>query len=279
MSEHNKKPYVIVLGNEKGGTGKSTISIHLIVNLLQDGYSVGSVDVDARQGTLTRYIENRRATNNSLEKPLPISDHIPLMRSTNSKKESADSEDLANLEGVFDRFANKDFIVVDTPGNDTALSRHAHSKADTLITPMNDSFIDLDVLVRLKGDSLDMLRPSHYAETVWNQKKQRAVRDGGNIDWIVLRNRLSSINAKNKEQMEQVMQALSKRLGFRYMPGFGERVIFKELFLSGRTLLDLDQTPQEMTLSHISARQELRNLLNMLNLPENRAVQQQSLAA
>ncbi len=279
MSEHNKKPYVIVLGNEKGGTGKSTISIHLIVNLLQDGYSVGSVDVDARQGTLTRYIENRRATNNSLEKPLPISDHIPLMRSTSSKKESADSEDLANLEGVFERFANKDFIVVDTPGNDTPLSRHAHSKADTLITPMNDSFIDLDVIVRLKGDSLDMLRPSHYAETVWNQKKQRAVRDGGNIDWIVLRNRLSSINAKNKEQMEQVMQALSKRLGFRYMPGFGERVIFKELFLSGRTLLDLDQTPQEMTLSHISARQELRNLLNMLNLPENRQQQQHSLAA
>lgn len=279
MSEHNKKPYVIVLGNEKGGTGKSTISIHLIVSLLRDGYSVGSIDVDARQGTLTRYIENRRNTSNSLDNPLPMPEHIPLMRSTNSKKESADTEDLANLEGIFERFKDKDFIVVDTPGNDTALSRHAHAKADTLITPMNDSFIDLDVLVRLKGDSLDMLRPSHYAETVWNQKKQRAVRDGGNIDWIVLRNRLSSINAKNKEQMDQVMQVLSKRLGFRYMPGFGERVIFKELFLSGMTLLDLDKSPQEMTLSHVSARQELRNLLQMINLPHYHEAPQPALAA
>src|SRR3990167_6310986 len=102
---------------------------------------------------------------------------------------------------------------------------------------------------------------------VWDQKKQRAIKDKGSIDWIVLRNRLSSINAKNKEQMEGVMQLLAKRIGFRYIPGFGERVIFRELFLSGLTVLDLEDCKIPITLSHVSAKQELRNLIQMLQLP------------
>jgi chromosome partitioning protein len=124
------------------------------------------------------------------------------------------------------------------------------------------------MLVRLKEGAVENARPSTYAEMVWEQKKTRAIADGGSIDWIVLRNRLSSIKAKNKVQMEGVLSKLSKRLGFRYYPGFGERVIFRELFLSGLTLLDLEALGENMTISHVTARQELRNLLGMINLPE-----------
>ena len=145
--------------------------------------------------------------------------------------------------------------------------RFAHAVADTLITPLNDSFVDLDVLVRLKYDTLDMEKPSTYAEMVWDQKKQRAIRDKGSVDWIVLRNRLTNINARNKRQMDKAMQLLSKRIGFRYIPGFGERVIFRELFLSGITVLDLEDCKISLTLSHVAARQELRNLIEAMQLP------------
>lgn len=262
-----QKPYIIVLGNEKGGTGKSTVSMHVIVSLLRLGFSVGSIDVDARQGTLSRYLDNRRETSSKMAKPLPLSEHIPLLPSQHALREEAVKEDQGNLEKALQKLSSKQFILIDTPGSDSPLSRAAHSVADTLITPLNDSFIDLDMLVRLKSDTLDILRPSTYAEMVWEQKKQRAIRDQGSVEWIVLRNRLSSINARNKTQMEEIVKALSKRIGFRYIPGFGERVIFRELFLSGLTVLDLEDCKMAMTLSHVSAKQELRNLIHMLQLP------------
>ena len=54
-------PRVIVVGNEKGGSGKSTTAIHLTVALLMQGQRVGCLDLDARQATLARHLENRRA--------------------------------------------------------------------------------------------------------------------------------------------------------------------------------------------------------------------------
>lgn len=263
-----QKPHIIVLGNEKGGTGKSTVSMHVIISLLRTGFSVGSIDVDARQGTLSRYIENRRFTSDKMEKPLPQGEHLPLLLSTNPLKEEAIKEDQHNLEEAVHKLSSHRFILIDTPGSDSSLSRAAHAMADTLITPLNDSFIDLDMLVRLKEDTLDILRPSTYAEMVWEQKKRRAIRDQGSIEWFVLRNRLSSISARNKAQMEKVIQALAKRIGFHYIPGFGERVIFRELFLAGLTVLDLEDCKIPITLSHVSAKQELRNLIQRLKLPD-----------
>jgi chromosome partitioning protein len=264
-----RKPYVIVLGNEKGGTGKSTVSMHLISALGWQGYSVGSIDVDARQGTLTRYVENRKNRIASTGENLPISEHIAVFRSTLESVSAAQQEEELHFTGAMERLKNHDFIVIDTPGSDTFLSRLAHTYANTLITPLNDSFIDLDMLVRISPDSMNILRPSTYSEMVWDQKKQRAIRDGGSIDWIVLRNRLSSIYSRNKEEMERLLNALSKRIGFRLVSGFGERVIFRELFLSGLTLLDMRETNTPMSLSHISAKQELTQLLENINLPKD----------
>lgn len=262
-----QKPYVVVLGNEKGGTGKSTVAMHIIVNLLRNGYSVGSIDVDARQGTLSRYIENRRARKERAQEDLPLPEHVPVFRSKLDSVPAAEAEETATFAETIARLSGYDFIVIDTPGSDTYLSRLAHSYADSLITPLNDSFIDLDMLVRVKADSLDILRPSTYSEMVWDQKKHRAMRDNGSIDWIVLRNRLSSLNSRNKEEMERVLSALAKRIGFRLAAGFGERVIFRELFLNGLTLLDMKESKTSLTLSHITAKQELASLMSMIQLP------------
>ncbi len=262
-----QKPYIIVLGNEKGGTGKSTVSMHLIVSLLRQGLTVGSIDVDARQGTLTRYIENRALRKASKQQDLPMPDHAPIFKSDLSDKNEAEADERRRFDAQLEGFSDKDYIVIDTPGSDSYLSRLAHSHADTLITPLNDSFIDLDMLVRVNSESLDILKPSTYSEMVWDQKKQKAIRSNGSIDWIVLRNRLSSLYSRNKEEMDKVLGALSKRIGFRSLPGFGERVIFRELFLSGLTLLDMRENNLTMSLSHIAAKQELASLMEMIQLP------------
>ncbi|CAO5675045.1 MAG: hypothetical protein HEEMFOPI_01011 [Holosporales bacterium] len=267
MSGHDKKPYIIVLGNEKGGTGKSTLSMHVITALLRQGFSVGSMDVDARQGTLTRYIENRKNRIQSLGEDLPLPDHRPIFKSQCDTVQEAEQEEKEKIDATLADFQNYDYIVIDTPGSDMHLSRYAHSQADTLITPLNDSFIDLDMLVRLQPDSLDILKPSTYSEMVWEQKKQKAIRRQGSIDWIVVRNRLSSINSRNKEEVEKVLKALSRRIGYRLASGFGERVIFRELFLNGITLLDLSETRTSLSLSHIAAKQELATLMEMIQIP------------
>ena len=261
-----KLSYIIVLGNEKGGTGKSTISMHIMVNLLRLGASVGTIDIDARQGTLSRYVENRK---NYIEKTnilLPQSTHIRLYKSEAPYINDAKNEDQKNLENAIDSLNHKDYIVIDTPGSDTYISRLAHSHANTIITPINDSFIDLDIIMQLDS-AQDNIKPSIYAEMIWEQKKERAIRNKESIDWIVMRNRLSNIQAKNKLEMENILSLLSKRLGFRFASGFGERVIFRELFLKGLTLLDLADTGQTLSLSHISAKQELRNLIEVMRLP------------
>lgn len=267
-TEKMKKPYVIVLGNEKGGTGKSTLSMHVITYLLKQNYKVASIDVDARQGTLTRYVENRQNRIQNLKEDLLIPEHRPIFRSTLDNVSEAEAVEKESINQAMKDFSDCDYVVFDTPGSDMHLSRFAHSFADTLITPLNDSFIDLDMLVRLNAESLDIIKPSTYSEMVWEQKKQKAIRSRGSIDWIVVRNSLSSLNSRNKQEIERVLTSLSRRIGYRLASGFGERVIFRELFLNGITLLDLSEIRTNISLSHIAAKQELTTLMEMIQLPD-----------
>ncbi len=261
-----RRPQIIVLGNEKGGSGKSTTAMHLIVALLRSDASVGSLDLDARQGTLTRYVENRRAT--AADLPLPLSRHIAIEASRLDSAAAAAAEDRSRLTAALAEFADCDFVVVDTPGSDTGLSRIGHAHADVLVTPLNDSFLDLDLLARLDGTGKQIRGPSIYAEAVWEQRKRRAMADGGSIDWIVMRNRLSSLDARNKRDIGRLLEQLSKRIGFRLAPGFSERVIFRELFPRGLTLLDLNigKGAPALNMSHVAARQEVRALLQAIGI-------------
>lgn len=265
--------HVVVIGNEKGGSGKSTTAMHLIVSLLRSGYSVGSIDLDARQATLTRYFENRHDSAEQRVRDLPLPEHYAVSRSALDTLGSRQDDERARLVDLIeDLRAHHDFLVIDTPGADSFLSRVGHSFADTLVTPMNDSFVDLDLLARVDGETLEIVRPSLYSEMVWLQRQERAKRDGGAMDWVLMRNRLSTLTARNKQDVELVLEKLAKRIGFRMAPGFGERVIFRELFLSGLTLLDLKDVRTRFTLSHVAARQEIRDLVKTIDLAGKRPV-------
>ncbi|MBV6632795.1 MAG: AAA family ATPase [Alphaproteobacteria bacterium] len=261
--------HVIVLGNEKGGSGKSTAAMHVIVGLLRQGYRVGAIDLDARQGTLSRYFERRVARRDATGGDLPCPTHRAVFRSEADTREAMEAEERSALDHTIQALAmDHDVLVIDAPGSDNYLSRHGHSYADTLITPMNDSFIDLDLLATVDPETLAVIRPSVYSELVWETRKRRAMRDRGSIDWIVMRNRLGHIDARNKRDIAQILERLGQRIGFRQAPGFGERVIFRELYLKGLTLLDLIEDGEiALNMSHVAARQEVRSLIDQIRLP------------
>ena len=262
-----KRAHVIVIGNEKGGSGKSTTAMHLIVSLMKMGFSVGSLDIDARQGTLTRYVENRISFNAQKKLKLPVPDHRPIYRSELEDGNAAKLDERDRFTRALGELVMScNFVVMDCPGSDNYLSRLAHSCADTLVTPINDSYIDLDMLARIDPDTLDIKGPSIYAEMVWDARKRRAAVDGGTIDWIVMRNRLSHLDARNKRDIAEIVDKLAARIRFRVAPGFGERVIYRELFLKGLTLLDLREKGVgiPLSMSHMAARQEVRALLEII---------------
>jgi chromosome partitioning protein len=259
---------VIVVGNEKGGAGKSTTAIHLMVALTHEGRRVASFDLDARQGTLSLYLTNRQkyAEKHQLSLPMPM--HFVMTPSVLATVAEGQEADRTNFESKLAEVlaAGCDTLVIDCPGSDTFLSRLAHSYADTLVTPLNDSFLDFAMLAEVTEDSLKNPRPSVYSAMVWEAKKQRAARDSGAIDWIVMRNRLSQLDARNKRDMAAAIDNLAKRIGFRVIPGLCERVIFREMFLKGLTLLDLVSIGESLTLSHVTARQELRSVMEAVRL-------------
>lgn len=255
------RAHILVVGNEKGGSGKSTTAMHLAIGLMRTGRRVGVIDADIRQGSLRRFLENRRAYAST------ISAHVPVPE-TFDPGDSADA--VERLPNLVDRAAGTvDVLVIDTPGSATPLSALAHSLADTLVTPLNDSFVDMDVMARMSPASMSVEGPSRYADMVWKQKIARAQRDGRSLDWVVLRNRLSSLDSRNKREMERALAELAKRIGFRLLPGFGERVIYRELFLAGLTIMDIKETARDgdLTMSHLAARQEVRSLIEALRLP------------
>lgn len=270
MSDTSFSTHVIVVGNEKGGSGKSTTAMHLVVALLKAGHRVGAVDLDSRQLTLWRYFENRRrfCDRKGVALPMPAFAHVPASAAA-TVAEAVAEESNRFREAVIATASVSDFLVIDCPGSDSPLSRLGHSFADTLVTPMNDSFVDLSLLADIDPDSFDVVRPSQYAVMVWEQRKQRFTRDRGAIDWVVMRNRLSHVDAKNKRRVAAVLDRLAPRVRFRVAPGLSERVIFRELYLSGLTLMDVDDPGSgiDMSMSHVAARQELRALVAALNLP------------
>ncbi len=268
--EQPTRAHIIVVGNAKGGSGKSTTAMHVIVSLLSLGFKVGAIDLDGKQKTLGRYLENRQNFINKKNLDLPMPSLKVIEPSPKKNMDEAQTDERARFVAALQELVySNNFVVVDCPGADSFISKLGHSFADTLLTPMNDSFIDLDLLAEVNETSLEVERPSWYSEMVWEQRKRRALIDQHKIDWVVMRNRLSHTDAHNKRHIEKILSKLASRISFRPAPGFGERVIFRELFLKGLTMLDLNKKGVgiKMSMSHVAARHELRHLIKSLNLP------------
>lgn len=261
--------HIIVVGNEKGGAGKSTVAMHVATALARMGHKTSALDLDLRQKTFGRYAANRARfiEKSSMSLPSPRYHDLPEVDQA-SLKPGENMYDRRLSAAVAELEPDSDFILIDCPGSHTRLSQVAHSLADTLITPLNDSFIDFDLLAHVNEDGTKILGPSVYSEMVWNARQLRAQAGLQPIDWIVVRNRLGAQQMVNKKKMGDAVEALSKRIGFRTAPGFNERVIFRELFPRGLTLLDLKEIGvKQLNISNVAARQELRDLIKALHLP------------
>jgi len=266
--QEDSVPYVIAVGSEKGGTGKSTTAIHLAVALMKLGFRVGTIDLDARQGTFTAFWANRAAQAVRSGRPLELTKHRAIERSSATDTAAAEADEAGRLQDAFDDLADCHFIVVDTPGSDSYLCRLGHNRADTLVTPLNDSFLDVEVLAHINRERREVEAPSVYTQLVWEQNNQRVVAGRPPIDWVVLRNRLAHLEARNMREISALLDLLAKRIGFRLAPGISERVVFRELFMKGLTALDLPEAGNGIneTSSHAAARREIQDLLQSIGL-------------
>ena len=264
-SSSARPPHHVVFANEKGGTGKSTTAIHVAVALAYQGRRVGVIDLDPRQRTATRYLENRIATMERRAIDLPV----PLIR-------VFEYDSLARLERLIDELSGQvDLLLFDTPGRDDKFARFVITRAHTLVTPINDSFVDFDLIGDVDPESYKVRRPSFYSELVWEARTARAKADGVSIDWVVLRNRTQYVEAHNMKRVATALKQLARRVGFRVIPGLSERVIYRELFPAGLTMLDKEHLGRLAT-SHIAARQELRELVKHLALPKTETPAEES---
>lgn len=261
---------VLVVGNEKGGSGKSTAAIHLAIGLLHKNIPVATIDLDYPQGTFTRYIENRLAYIERTGKKLFVPEHHVIPPSTHSSVNDIKQDERDRYTSVLNdlkrRFA---VVIVDTPGSASYMSRLAHERANIVVTPLNDSFIDLDVVAQVDMVHFSSLTPSHYADMVMKARTLRAKNNNGSLDWIVMRNRLSPLASRNKVQMAQILEMLGRRFGFCSIAGFSERVAFRELFLQGLTLLDTAESNKSA--SYLAAKAEIDALLAAFNVTPSTA--------
>ncbi|MDP3550215.1 MAG: division plane positioning ATPase MipZ [Novosphingobium sp.] len=254
-------PHRIVFANEKGGTGKSTTAVHVAIALACQGARVAAIDLDSRQRTMHRYFENRAETMRRRDISLPTATF-----------EVYSGDSIEELDAMTARLSEShDFLIFDTPGRDDPLARHVATRADTLVTPLNDSFVDFDLIGQVDAETFKVRRLSFYAELIWEARKKRAmatIKDARReMDWVVVRNRTGFTEARNQKRIDTALTELSKRVGFRVASGLSERVIYRELFPSGLTLLDKGHLG-ELGTSHLVARQELRTLVGGLNLPK-----------
>ena len=254
---------IVVVGNQKGGSGKTTIAVHIAIALMRAGVSVAAVDLDLQQKSLTRYLLNRLMWLKETGKDLPVPDLVAI----------ADEGAFPDASGARDRLVDMvhkvserhQFLVIDTPGYDEQMMRIVHGLADTVVTPLNDSFLDLDLLGRPGGPEHESV--GSYARIVEHGRRERMATGRPGSDWIVLRNRLSAVNTRNKRSVGDALAVLSQELDFRCLEGLAERMVFREFYPKGLTALDaLDQATLGVrpTMSHLSAQMEVQDLVTAI---------------
>lgn len=268
---------VLVFGNEKGGVGKTTCAINLIAVLLEEGKKIATIDIDCRQSSLTSYLENRKNYNqhNPDNQVLMPFLHFHIKESTQKDSKAKQEEEQENfLKSLELACRESDYVIIDTPGNVTHLNELAHSKANKILTPITDSFLDFDVLAKVNPQNFNISSPSVYSNMVWQQKIKRAAASKGeskynaSIEWLIIKNRTSSFNSINEKTINNILEKARMKLGFKIISGFSDRVIFRELILEGLSLMDLKRAnyKKKFTTSHLLAREELRNFINSIDI-------------
>jgi chromosome partitioning protein len=266
LSALRSAPHVIVIGNEKGGSGKTTLAMHVAIALLKAGQSVGIIDLDGNQQSLTRYLENRRiwAHHRRIDLEIPLHQHVPL--ALGASMDQIEVEELAAFEAATSALAGSNrFLIIDTPSTDNYLMRLAHLVADTLLTPLQDSFLDLCALGLTDPVTHEVIRTGHYAATVCEARKKRRQVDSTFLDWVVIRNRHSE-----EGLIKRGVSEVGSRVGFRDIEGCAERQVYRKFFPAGLTAFDsIDEAilGEPASAAHLAARQEMADMMAQLRLP------------
>lgn len=255
-SRQQPKGHIIVFANEKGGVGKSTLAFHCCVALAHAGQKVAALDLDSRQQSLARGLSNREGTARRLRTDLPQPKFVTLGQQTS-----------ANLTQEIARIgSDADYVIIDAPGHDTPLARRAIAVADTLVTPVNSSFVDLDLLGQFDPVTLKLNRFGNFSRLVQELREVRDYQNKPPVDWVVVQNRLQHIGSNNQLRVADALADLAPKAGFRMAHGLGERVAYRELFLLGLTLFDLKLIP-ELARMQPKAKSEIDTFIAELNLP------------
>ena len=224
---------VITFANEKGGVGKSTLAFHTAIHLARAGQKVLTIDLDRRQRSLDRALCNRAATARSLGVDLPMPRHIVLEHQSG-----------AMLAQEISRAGSDcDIVVIDAPGHDSPIARRAIALAETLVTPVNPTFIDIDSVAHFSAASLAFVKPGSFAQTVSALRDARTEHGLPATDWLLVRNRVRQCEKRQLARFDRAIGQLPAKLGLRVLPGLTERVGYRELFLFGLTHADCRSLP------------------------------------
>lgn len=251
-----RKGHIIVFANEKGGVGKSTSAFHTCIALCNAGERVAALDVDLRQLTLHRALWARQESERAYGVRLPGPEQIMLVQQ--NENELAEKLRMARM--------HHSFIIIDVGGHDSPIARRAIFMADTIVTPVNDSFIDLDMLGRIDPRTGEFKVLGNFARLVEHLKEPGVALRARPLDWVVMQNRARSLGTRNARKIEEALSKIAPVAGFRLVPGLRERVTYRELFPLGLTLFDLDAIPQ-LGRAQPAARAEIWAMLSALNLP------------
>lgn len=248
--------HVTVFANEKGGVGKSTFAFHSCMALCNAGHKVAAIDLDHRQQTLSRALENREGTARRLKIDLPRPKHVTLGHQTGASL----AQEIARIGW------DADYIVIDAPGHDSPMARLAIAMADTLVTPVNSSFVDLDLLGQFDSITMKLKRFGNFSRLVQEMREVRDYQERPPVDWVVAQNRQRKTGSHNQSRVQQALVELAPKAGFRLTEGLGERVAYRELFLLGMTVFDLKFIP-EFARAQPEARAEMEKMVEGLRLP------------
>src|SRR5262249_1009070 len=100
IQQRAQSAHVVVLGNEKGGSGKSTTALQVALALLKAGKRVATSDRAARQQSFTHYIDNRRAWAERARITLELPTHYCIARAEGNSLVANESQEFANFSTV-----------------------------------------------------------------------------------------------------------------------------------------------------------------------------------
>lgn len=246
---------IILFANEKGGVGKTTLVFNTAIDLCNRGYRVLAIDLDFRQRSLARAIENRMASNRCLGLDLPVPKVCVLQQPSGPML----VQELNRLG------SDRDVILIDAPGHDSPVARRAMALAQTIVTPINPSFFDLDVLGHFDPVSLKFRKPGPFAQAILDIRAEQMRRNLLPARWIIAKNRIRGAERSHNKRIEPMLAQLSDQLGLTIAEGLTERVAYRSLLQYGFTISDIKRVPQ---LAHMQIRnvKEISRLTNELNI-------------